>query len=113
MMLKILLRTYLAEVFLLFPMKTISITRCPPETGQGMTAGICVTRICSHYPVTNLIKQQHLKQRVYSSVCLHLPLATWHTSLNFEAVFIRRVKCISIHHQASQLICMMPIVRFI
>lgn len=39
-------------------------TRCPPEIGQGMAAGICVTRICSHYSVTNLINQQHLKQKV-------------------------------------------------
>lgn len=73
-MLNILLRTYIAAVFFLLLVKTISITRFPPEMGQGMTAGICVTRIYSHYLVMNLIKQQHLKQTVYIAqfVCIYL-----------------------------------------
>lgn len=77
------------------------------------TAGICVIWICSNYGVMNLIKKQALQAKCPQPVCLHLPLAIWYASLNFETVFIRRVKCISILHQAPPLIFMTSASRFI
>lgn len=113
-MLSILLRMLIAAVFSLHLVKTISRTRFPPEMVTGKWLLAFASQGSAQITWGWILAQSKcFKLHIYSSVCLRKPPVIWYPSLSSETVFIRRVKCISLLHQAPQLIFITSVFRFI